>query len=153
MEKNPLGGSEYWGCLEGREKGGEIGLGAFPLIRGFLVPLSNVYPVAYKEWPEFEYLNSNYGANLSGLRDERNIYGETQFTFSSFYRTGLIRVWYRNLRNPVKVTSLSHLRYTEARPQYKASNICKPEDWNKQVQSRKNKMLGSYLLANSRQPI
>jgi hypothetical protein len=28
------------------------------------------YPVAYKEWPTFEYLNSNYGANLGGLRDE-----------------------------------------------------------------------------------
>jgi hypothetical protein len=28
------------------------------------------YPVAYKEWPAFEYLNSNYGANLGGLRDE-----------------------------------------------------------------------------------
>jgi hypothetical protein len=29
-----------------------------------LVLLPHVYPVAYKEWPAFEYLNSNYGANL-----------------------------------------------------------------------------------------
>jgi hypothetical protein len=28
------------------------------------------YPVAYKEWPASEYLKSNYGANLGGLRDE-----------------------------------------------------------------------------------
>jgi hypothetical protein len=35
-----------------------------------VVLLSNVYPVAYKEWLAFEYLNSNYGANLGGLRDE-----------------------------------------------------------------------------------
>jgi hypothetical protein len=40
------------------------------LIRGFLVLLPHVYPVAYKEWPAFEYLNSNYGATLGGLRDE-----------------------------------------------------------------------------------
>jgi hypothetical protein len=40
------------------------------LIRGFFGPLFHVYPVAYKEWPAFEYLDSNYGANLGGLRDE-----------------------------------------------------------------------------------
>jgi hypothetical protein len=46
-----------------------------------------------------------------------------QFTFPPSYKKGLIGVWYYNLRNPVKATSLGHLRYTEARPQYKASNI------------------------------
>jgi hypothetical protein len=40
------------------------------LIRGFSGPPFQVYPVAYKEWPLFEYLNHNYGANLGGLRDE-----------------------------------------------------------------------------------
>jgi hypothetical protein len=38
-----------------------------------------------------------------------------------FYRKGLIGVWYCNLRNSVKTTSLGHPRHTEARPQYKAS--------------------------------
>jgi hypothetical protein len=42
-------------------------VGALSLIRGFSGPPSHVYPVAYKEWPAFEYLNSNYGANLGGL--------------------------------------------------------------------------------------
>jgi hypothetical protein len=41
------------------------------LIRGFFGLLFHVYPVAYKEWKVFEYLDSNYGANLGGLRDER----------------------------------------------------------------------------------
>jgi hypothetical protein len=40
-----------------------------------------------------------------------------------FYRKGLLGVWYCNLRNPVKATSLGHLRDPEARPQYKASSI------------------------------
>jgi hypothetical protein len=74
--------------------------------------------VAYKEWPAFEYLDSNCGANLSGLGDKRKF-----VLFPLFYRKGLIGVWYCNLRNPVKATSLGHLRFTEARPQYKASNI------------------------------
>jgi hypothetical protein len=51
----------------------------------------------------------------------------------------------------VKATSLSHPRHIEARPQYKASNIYKPGDWKMQIPSRKNKMLGSCLLAKSRQ--
>jgi hypothetical protein len=70
-----------------------------------------------------------------------------------FYRKGLIGVWYCNLRNPVKATSLGHPKNTEARPQYKASKIYKPEDWKVQIPSRKNKMLGSCLLVNSRQPL
>jgi hypothetical protein len=40
------------------------------LRRGFFGPPFHVYTVAYKEWPAFEYLNSNYGANLGGLREE-----------------------------------------------------------------------------------
>jgi hypothetical protein len=44
---------------------------ALSLIRGFSGPPFHVYPVAYKEHPVFEYLDSNYGVNLSGLRDER----------------------------------------------------------------------------------
>jgi hypothetical protein len=52
---------------------------------------------------------------------KENLYKRIQFTFSPFYRKGLIRVWYCNLRNPVKTTSLGHPRYTEARPQYKSS--------------------------------
>jgi hypothetical protein len=42
---------------------------------------------------------------------------------SPICRKGLIEARYCNLRNPVKATSLGHPRYTEARPQYKASNI------------------------------
>jgi hypothetical protein len=49
----------------------------------------------------------------------------------------------------VKATSLGHPGHTEARPQYKASNIYQPEDWKVQVPSRKNKMLGSCLLATA----
>jgi hypothetical protein len=51
----------------------------------------------------------------------------------------------------VKDTSLGHPRYIEARPQYKAFNIYKPEDWKVQIPSKKDKMLESSLLANSRQ--
>jgi hypothetical protein len=50
----------------------------------------------------------------------------------------------------VKATSLGNPRHTEARLQYKAPNIYKPEDWKVHVPSRKNKMLGSCLLVNSR---
>jgi hypothetical protein len=59
----------------------------------------------------------------------------------------------------VKATSLGHPRHIEARAQYKAFNIFlnvlidRPEDWNGAGPSRKNKMLGSCLLANSRQPL
>jgi hypothetical protein len=68
----------------------------------------------------FEYLDSNYGANLGGLRDNRKaIYRGSQSTFFPFYRKGLTGVWYCNLRNPVKATSLGHLRDTEAKPQCK----------------------------------
>jgi hypothetical protein len=77
-----------------------------------------------------------------------------------FYRRGLTGIWYCNLRNPVKATSARHsVRHTEARPQYKAFNIFfnvlidRPEDWNGAGPSRKNKTLGSCLLANSRQPL
>jgi hypothetical protein len=70
-----------------------------------------------------------------------------------FYRKGLIEVWYCNLKNPVKATSLGHPRHIEARSQYKAFNIYKPEEWKVQIPSRKNKMLGSCLLANSRQTL
>jgi hypothetical protein len=65
----------------------------------------------------------------------------TSVYFFSFYRKGLIGVWYCNLRNPVKATSLGHPRHIEARPQYKAFNIYKPKDWKVQIPSRKNKML------------
>jgi hypothetical protein len=76
--------------------------------------------VAYKKWPVFEYLNSNYGVILGGLRDEGEIvYRLSQSTFFPFYRKGLNGVWYCNLKNSVKATSLGHLRDTEAKPQYK----------------------------------
>jgi hypothetical protein len=39
----------------------------------------------------------------------------------------------------VKVTSLGHPRHIEARPQDKAFNIYKPEDWKVQIPSRKKK--------------
>jgi hypothetical protein len=68
----------------------------------------------------FENVDSNYGATLGGLRDKRKAaYRGPQSTFPSFYRKGLIGVWYFNLRNPVKGTSLGHPRDTEVRPQYK----------------------------------
>jgi hypothetical protein len=73
--------------------------------------------------------------------------------FFYFYRKGLIGVWYCNLRNPVKATLLGHPRHIETRPHYKAFNIYKSEDWKVQVPSRKNKTLGSRLLANSRQSL
>jgi hypothetical protein len=76
--------------------------------------------VAYKEWPVFEYLNSNYGAIVSSLGDEGKVVCRvSQSIFFPFYRKGLIGVWYCNLRNPVKVTSLGHLKDTEAKPQYR----------------------------------
>jgi hypothetical protein len=59
-------------------------VGALSLIRGFSGPPSHVYPVAYKEWPAFEYLNSNYGANLGGLEMKENLYRGPQFTFFPF---------------------------------------------------------------------
>jgi hypothetical protein len=77
----------------------------------------------------------------------------TSVYFFSFCRKGLIGVWYCNLRNLVKATSVSHPRHIEARPQYKAFNIYKPEDWKVQIPSRKSKILGSCLLVNSRQPL
>jgi hypothetical protein len=120
--EHPLGGSEYWGCLEGRAEGGVLGTEALSLVRVFFffVLLSHVYSVAYKEWPVFEYLDSNYGAILGGLRDKRKaVYRGPQSTFPPFYRKGLIGVWYYNLRNTVKAISLGHPRDTEARPQYK----------------------------------
>jgi hypothetical protein len=48
-------------------------VGALLLIGAFLVLCSHVYPVAYKEWPVFEYLDSNYGAILCSLRDEGKV--------------------------------------------------------------------------------
>jgi hypothetical protein len=66
--------------------------------------------------------DSEYWSGLEG----RNLYRGPQFTFY-FYRKGLIGVWYYNLRNPVKATSLGHPRHIEARPQYKASNIYQPK--------------------------
>jgi hypothetical protein len=57
----------------------------------------------------------------------------------SFYRTGLIGVWYCNLRIPVKATSLGHPRHVEARTQYEVFNIYKPEDWKVQSPSRRTK--------------
>jgi hypothetical protein len=68
-----------------------------------------------------------------------------------FYRKSLIGVWYCNLRNPVKATCLGHPRHIEARPQYKAFNIYKPEDWKVQIPSRKNKTL--VILSFSLQPV
>jgi hypothetical protein len=76
--------------------------------------------VTYKEWPVFEYLDSDYGANLDGLGDKRKVvYRGPQPTFFPFFRKGLIGVWCCNLRNPVKVTSLGYLRDMQAKPQYK----------------------------------
>jgi hypothetical protein len=90
------------------------------LVRGFLVLLPYVYPVAYKEGPMFEYLDSNYGAILGGLGDRRKaVYRGPKFTFPPLYRKGLIGIWYYNLENPLKATSLGHPRDTEARPQNK----------------------------------
>jgi hypothetical protein len=79
-----------------------------------------VYPVAYKEWPVFEYLDSNYVAILGGLRDKRKaIYRGPQSTFPPFYKNDLTGVWYYNLRTPAKATSLGYPRDTEVRSQYK----------------------------------
>jgi hypothetical protein len=74
-------------------------VGELSLIRGFSGPPLHVYPVAYKEWPAFEYLDSNCGANLGGLGDKRNFVQGTSVYFYSFYRKGPIGVWYCNLRN------------------------------------------------------
>jgi hypothetical protein len=88
-----LGGSEYWGGLGGRAEGGAVGVGALSMVRGFFGPSSHVYPVAYKEWPVFEYLDSNYGAILGNLRDKRKtVYRGPQFTFPPFYRKGQIGI-------------------------------------------------------------
>jgi hypothetical protein len=51
--------------------------------------------VTYKEWPVFEYLNSNYEAILGGLGDEGKVVCMApQSTFYPFYRKSLIGVWY-----------------------------------------------------------
>jgi hypothetical protein len=76
--------------------------------------------MAYKEWPVFEYLDSNFGAILGGPEDKREaVYRGPQSTFPPFHRKGLIGVLYFNLRKPVKATSLGHPRDTEVRCQYK----------------------------------
>jgi hypothetical protein len=76
--------------------------------------------VPYKEWPAFEYLDSNYGANPGSLRDKRKVvYRVPQSTLFPFYRKGLTGVWYYNLKNPVKAASLGYLRDTEVNPQYR----------------------------------
>jgi hypothetical protein len=57
------------------------------LVRGF------PGPVAYKEQPGSEYLDSNYGAILSDPGDKRKAaHKGSQSTFPPFYRKGLIRV-------------------------------------------------------------
>jgi hypothetical protein len=50
----------------------------------FLVLLFRVYPVAYKEWPVFEYLDSNCGANLGVSEMKESLCRESQFTFFPF---------------------------------------------------------------------
>jgi hypothetical protein len=50
---------------------------------------------------------------------KENLYGDLSLLFF-FYRKGLIGVWYCNLKNLVKTTSLGHPKHIEARPQYKA---------------------------------
>jgi hypothetical protein len=90
------------------------------LVRGFSGPPSPCLSCGYKEWPVFEYLDSNYGTILGGLRDKRKVVCRgSQSTFPPFYRKSLIGVWYYNFRNPVKATSLGHPRDIEVRPQYK----------------------------------
>jgi hypothetical protein len=85
-----------------------------------LVLLSHVYPVAYREQPVFEYLDSNYGAILGGPGDKRKTVDEgPQSTFPPFYRKGLIEIWYYTLRSSLKATFLSHPRGIGTRPQYK----------------------------------
>jgi hypothetical protein len=83
---------------------------------------------------------------------KENLYGDLSLLFNC-YRKGLIGARYCNLRSPVKATSLGHPWHVEARPQYKAFHIYKPEDWKMQISSRKNNTLGSCLLANSRQAL
>jgi hypothetical protein len=53
--------------VECKDRGLVIGRGLF----WFSFPM--FYPVAYKEWPVFEYLDSNYGAILGGLGDKRKV--------------------------------------------------------------------------------
>jgi hypothetical protein len=61
---------------------------------------------------------------LGGLGDEGKVVCRVhQSAFFPFYRKGLIRVLYCNLRKLVKATSPGHLRDTEAKTQYKASNV------------------------------
>jgi hypothetical protein len=85
-----------------------------------LVLLPHVYPVAYKEQPVLEYLDSNYGAILGGPGDKRKaVYRGPQSTFPPFYRKDLIGIWYYNLRSPLKATSLGHPGDIGVRPQYK----------------------------------
>jgi hypothetical protein len=50
---------------------------------------------------------------------EKLYIGDLSSLFPPFYRKGLTGVWYCSLRNPMKATSLGHLRDTEAEPQYK----------------------------------
>jgi hypothetical protein len=50
---------------------------------------------------------------------EKLYIGDLSPLFLLFTEKGLIGVWYYNLRNTLKATSLGHPRDTEAKPQYK----------------------------------
>jgi hypothetical protein len=69
---------EYRGGSEGRAEGGAVegavGMEALSLRRGFFGPPSpHVYPVANREQPVFEYLDSNYGNILGGPTEKLDI--------------------------------------------------------------------------------
>jgi hypothetical protein len=52
------------------------GWGALSLIRGFVGSPSPCLSCGLQRMAAFEYLNSNYGANLGGLRDENEKFRE-----------------------------------------------------------------------------
>jgi hypothetical protein len=104
------------GGLEGRTEGGAVGVGALSLIRSFFGPPSLCLSCGLQRMAIMEPIWV-----VSEIKE--NLYRGPQFIFPPFYRKGLIGVWYCNLRNPVKATSFCHPRFTEARPEYKASNI------------------------------
>jgi hypothetical protein len=77
---------------------------------------------------------------------KENLCKGPQFTFLPVYRKGLIGVWHCNLRNPVKATSLGHLRYCGSKLPIFPFNVSinrpaettwvlRPEDWKGQVPS------------------
>jgi hypothetical protein len=86
-----IGGSEYWGGLEGRSEGGAIGTGALSLVRGFSGPPSSCLFCGLQRLPVFEYLDSNMELFLVVLEIKEKMYiGDLSPLFLSFTKSLIV---------------------------------------------------------------